>query len=489
MTSVSSPSRGGSPELGTTRPLTKSPWLTLFAVVPGMMMVMLDTSVVSVANATIGRDLHASLSSLQWVFDGYLLALATGLILGGKLGDLYGRKRLFMTGVTLFALASLGCGLSGSTGELIGFRVVQGLAGAMMLPQTLATLRASFPPAKLQLAVGVWAGSSALAIASGPIVGGLLVEYVSWQSIFYLNLGVGALALTAATVFIPESKDLCTHGLDLTGAGLLAGALFCLVWALIRTSNHPWGSAYTIGFLLGAAGLGALLVVHLATAADPLVPLSLFRVQSLDAGMLAVIAVAFTLFGFLFYIMLYLQRVEACSPVEAGLRILPMTGVVGIDAPLGGALGGRIPLRLQLFAGLLLVGGSMLGLTGIEPSSSFATIWPFFVTTGIGVGFTMTGGAQAILGSAPVTNAGVAAGMQATSIQVGAALGTAVLGTVVTTASAMSSAVFSPPGTYRRLSQPGSPRRRRPSPRGSSPSRRARGTAWPMRLSPPATRP
>ncbi len=408
------------------------PWLTLAAVVPGLMMVMLDASVVSVANATIGRDLHASLAGLEWVFNGYLLALATGLILGGKLGDLYGRRLLFTGGVTVFALASLGCGLSGSVGVLIFFRVMQGLGGALMLPQTLATLRASFPARRLQLAIGVWAGSAALAIASGPIIGGLLVQYVNWQSIFYVNLGIGALAVAGALLFVAESRDRRTQGLDFTGATLLAGALFCLVWALIQTDTHAWGSAYTLGFLAGAGMLAALWAGRLATARRPLVPASVLRVASLDAGAVAVIAVAFAMFGFLFYVMLYLQRVQGYSPVAAGLRILPLTGLVGLSAPLGGALGGRIPLRLQVSGGLLLITGGMFGLTRLTPGSSFDILWPWFALTGLGTGLTLTGATRAILGSAPVEHAGIAAGIQQTSIQIGAALGTAILGTVVT---------------------------------------------------------
>lgn len=408
------------------------PWLALAAVVPGLMMVMLDASVVSVANATIGRDLHASLAGLEWVFNGYLLALATGLILGGKLGDLYGRRLLFIGGVTVFALASLGCGLSGSVGVLIFFRVMQGLGGALMLPQTLATLRVSFPPSRLQLAIGIWAGSAALAIAAGPVIGGLLVEYVNWQSIFFINLGIGALAVAAALAFVAESRDRRTQGLDFTGAALLAGTLSCLVWALIKTDTHAWGSAYTLTFLIGAGVLAALWVGRLAAARRPLLPPSVLRVASLDTGAVVVIAVAFALFGFLFYVMLYLQRVQGYSPVAAGLRILPLTGLVGLSAPAGGALGGRIPLRLQVSGGLLLITGGMFGLTGLEPGSSFAVLWPWFVLIGFGIGLTLTGATRAILGSAPVEHAGIAAGIQQTSIQIGAALGTAILGTVVT---------------------------------------------------------
>jgi predicted MFS family arabinose efflux permease len=263
-------------------------------------------------------------------------------------------------------------------------------------------------------------------------VGGLLVEYVDWRSIFYINLGIGAVAVAAAFAFVDESSDDSAQRLDLVGAALLASALFFLVWAIVKTTAHAWGSTYTVTILLAAAALGAACLLRLTTARNPLVPLSFFRNLSLDAGVIVIVAIAFTLFGFLFYLMLYLQRVHGYSPVAAGLRILPLTGLVGLSAPAGGALGGRLPLRLQLFAGLGLVAGSMLGLTGISPSSSFGSLWPWFLMAGAGVGLTMTGGTQAVLGSAPVENAGIAAGAQQTAIQLGAALGTAVLGSVVT---------------------------------------------------------
>lgn len=409
------------------------PWLTLAAVIPGLMMVMLDTSVVTVANATISGDLNASLTQLQWVSNAYLLALASGMIIGGKLGDLLGRKRMFLTGVSLFALASLACGLSGRIELLIAFRVVQGLGGAMMMPQTLAILRAAFPPARLQKAVGVWAGSSSLAIASGPIIGGLLVQHVSWQSIFYINVVIGAVAVPGGLRYIPESRggETARGGLDVAGTLLLAGTLFCLIWALVKSPTYGWISTQTLGFFAGAAILLAGWVLRMATADRPLVPLALFRVPTLDAGMGVVIAAAFSLLSVLFYVTLYLQRVHGMSPVEAGVHMLPLTGLIAVSAPIGGIAGKRIPLRVQVAAGLLLVSGGLLGLRNLEPDSPFNDLWPWLIMIGAGMGLVMTGGSQAIVGSAPVTHAGIAGGLQNTSTQLGGALGISVLGSIV----------------------------------------------------------
>jgi EmrB/QacA subfamily drug resistance transporter len=406
------------------------PWLTLCTVALGLMMVLLDTSIVSVANATIGKDLHGSLASLQWVTDAFLLAIATGLVAGGKLGDHYGRRRLFSWGAAGFALTSAGCGLSVSMAMLIGFRAAQGLAGAAMMPQTLATLRATFGR-RFHLAVGIYVGLSSLAIASGPIVGGALVQAAGWRSIFFINVVVGAAVITAARAFVPETRSPRAAALDVPGALLLAGALFCLAWALVNSGTHPWSSAYTLGFLAAAAVLAVLWAARMARAAAPLVPLSLFRAASFDAGAGVVTATGFTMYGLLFYLTLYLQRVHGDSPVAAGAALLPLTAASGIAAPLGGALARRIPLRAQLCAGLLLVTAGTLGLATLGARTATLTLAPWLALAGIGLGISLTGGSQAVVGSAPPAHAGIATGIQQTSLNIGGALATAVLGSVM----------------------------------------------------------
>jgi EmrB/QacA subfamily drug resistance transporter len=408
------------------------PWLTLCTVSLGLMMVLLDTSIVSVANPTIGNDLHASLASLQWVTSAFLLAIATGLVTGGKLGDRYGRRRLFTLGATGFALASAGCGLSASITMLIGFRVAQGLAGAAMMPQTLATLRSVFSAERFQLAVGIYVGVSSLAIASGPVVGGVLVQDVDWQSIFFINVVIGAVVVAAARAFMAESSDPRSAGFDAPGALILAGMLFCLVWAVINAGSHGWASGYIVGFLAAAAALCGLWGLRMARARTVLVPLALFRIASFDAGMTVITAVGFTMFGILFYMTLYLQRVQGHGPIAAGAYLLPLTVLSGLAAPAGGALAHRIPLRAQLSGGLALAAAGAFGLTGLTPGSPFRALWPWFVLIGTGVGVSLTGGSQALVGSAPPGHAGIATGIQQTSLNVGGALATAILGSVVT---------------------------------------------------------
>lgn len=409
------------------------PWLTLLAVSLGLMMVALDGTVVSIANPTIGRDLHASLAGLQWVTNGYLLAIATTLVIGGKLGDLFGRKKMFLLGVVAFTLASLGCGVSSSIGMLIAFRVAQGFGGALMMPGTLSILRTAFPPQKLQMAVGVWAGSTSLATASGPIVGGLLVQHVSWQSIFYINLGVGAVALAVGWWVIAESRDESKPKLDFLGSALLGGSLFCLIWGIIKAEEHGWSSAYTLGFLAASAVLFAVFLGWMVKEqGEALVPLDLFKVPDLNAGLVVMLTVMFSLYGVLFFITLYLQRVQGYSPVEAGVRMLPLTGVMAVSAPLGGFLGMKLPGRVLMGGGMALVTGALLGLTGIAPHSGFGSIWPWFLMMAFGMGFVFTSASQAIVGSAPHHRAGLASGLQQTLLQVGGVLGTSVLGAILT---------------------------------------------------------
>jgi len=406
------------------------PWLTLGTVALGLMMVLLDTSIVSVANATIGKDLHGSLAGLQWVTDAFLLAIATGLVAGGKLGDHYGRRRLFSLGAAGFALTSAGCGLSVSMAMLIGFRAAQGLAGAAMMPQTLATLRATFGH-RFHLAVGIYVGISSLAIASGPIVGGALVQAAGWRSIFFINVVIGTAVITAARAFVPETRSAQAAALDVPGGLLLAGALFCLAWALVNSGSHSWSSAYTLGFLGLAAVLAGLWAARMALAAAPLVPLSLFRAASFDAGAGVVTATGFTVYGLLFYLTLYLQRVHGDSPIAAGLALLPLTAASGIAAPIGGALARRLPLRLQICAGLLLVTAGALGLAGLGIPAAPLSLAPWLALAGIGVGICMTGGSQAIVGSAPPAHAGIATGIQQTSLNIGGALAIAIIGSVM----------------------------------------------------------
>src|SRR6478735_4691333 len=266
-----------------------NPWWTLAAVSTGVIMVGLDASVVAIANPHIAADLHASLADLQWITNAYMLALAALLIFGGKLGDRFGRRRIFFIGVIGFALASVGIGLIGSVAGVIALRAVQGVFGALLMPSTLAIIRGAFPAEKLNTAVGIWGAASGVSIAAGPIVGGLLVEHVSWESVFYINAPIAVVALLLGALAIEESRSNHTDRMDVPGIATLSGGLFLIVFGLIKASSWGWLASQTIGVIIaGAVALAVFVLIELRTA-EPLLPMRLFTNRSLTIGTAVVV--------------------------------------------------------------------------------------------------------------------------------------------------------------------------------------------------------
>ena len=249
--------------------LRANPWLTLISVALGVIMVGIDGSVVAVANPYIGKDLHASLADLQWVTNSYLLVIAVTLILGGKLGDRFGRRRIFLIGVTGFALTSLAIGLVGTIDGVILLRGLQGACGALLLPNTLALLRAAFPPDELNRAVGIWVSASATATAAGPIVGGIFVEHISWQSVFYINVPIGAVALVVGALVLNETRESTHQRFDIPGVITLALGLLAIVYGLIKAQSWGWGSARTLGVIAVGLLLLATFVAVERVVRDP----------------------------------------------------------------------------------------------------------------------------------------------------------------------------------------------------------------------------
>jgi EmrB/QacA subfamily drug resistance transporter len=414
------------------------PWWTLASVAFGLIMVGLDGTVVAIANPVIGRELHTSLAQLQWVTNAYLLVLAVGLIFGGKLGDRFGRRAMFLTGVVGFALSSLAVGLLGgdivgSIGAVIAFRAVQGAFGALLMPNTLAILRATFPPEKLNMAVGIWVGSSAISVALGPIVGGLLVQHVSWESVFYLNLPVAAVALLVGVPVLAESRDERPERFDFPGVALLAAGLFLIVFGFIKAETWGWGSARTVGFLAGGVVLLAVFALVEVRTRMPLLPMRLFANRSLSISTVVVLVGFLSLFGVLFFLTLYLENVHGYSAVQAGVRMLPLSATMMLAAPIGGVLTQKLGPRLTMAAGLAVIGAGLLWMTGVHAESGYSTLWPPFVCIGVGIGLMITASSEAIVGNAPVSDAGVAGGIQSTATQLGGVMGTAILGSVLTT--------------------------------------------------------
>jgi EmrB/QacA subfamily drug resistance transporter len=414
-----------------------SPALTLLAALTGVMMVGLDGTIVAVANPAIQSHLHASLSDIQWVTNAYLLGIAVSLITMGKLGDRFGHKTVFLTGVFGFAATSAVIGLSGqiaaSIGLVIAFRAVQGVFGGMLLPNALALLRETFTRERLGAAIGAWGAVMGASTAAGPVVGGLLVQHINWESCFYVNIPVGVVSLTIGLLVLRKSPPSpAATSFDIPGIATLSGALFLLVWAVVKASDYGWGSARSLGFLTGSAALAGLFVWRQARARQPLLPLRLFRSVSLSVGTVLLILLIFAMYGAMFFMTFYLQNVHGLDPVATGVHLLPITLTVMVVALLASIAIRRIGPRYPMATGLLLAAVALYGLSRLTPDSGVNDTIVWFLLFGLGLAPVMVGASNVIVGNAPVELAGVAGGLQSTAYQIGGALGTSVLGAVLT---------------------------------------------------------
>ena len=407
-------------------------WWTLASVAFALFMIMLDNTVVNVALPSIRSDLGISLSSLEWVVSGYALSFAVLMLTGGKLADMFGRRRVFVIGLLVFALSSLACGLATGAAFLIVARVVQGVGAALMLPATLSIITATFPPKQRGTALGIWAGVSAVALAIGPLVGGLIAEHIGWNWIFYINVPVGFLGIAAALVVIRESKDTSREQrLDAPGLITSGVAFFAVVFALIESSRFGWGSATTLGlFALAVISLAAFVAVE-SKQRLPMFDLALFRNPTFVGANVVALLVTLSMFGVFFFISLYLQNVHHYSAVRAGATFLPMTLLIIFLAPVAGRFSDRLGSRGLMAGGMTLTGFSLLLFARLEPHSSFWVILPALVVGGTGMALTMTPMTAAAMSAVPVDKAGVGSGMLNTFRQVGGALGIAVMGAIL----------------------------------------------------------
>ncbi|MGW1836359.1 MFS transporter [Streptomyces sp. BBFR2] len=433
--SSQTPVAQSAPELPVPEPrkgLRGHPWLTLFSVAIGVMMVALDGTIVAIANPAIKQDLNASLADVQWITNGYMLALAIALITAGKLGDRFGHRQTFLIGIVGFAAASGAIGFSKEVTFVVIFRVLQGLFGALLMPAALGLLRATFPAEKLNMAIGIWGMVIGASTAGGPIVGGLLVEHVSWQSVFFINVPVGVLALVLGLVILKDHRaENAPRSFDIPGIALLSGAMFCLIWPLIKASEWGWGSMQTWGFLIGSVVLFALFALLETKVREPLIPLRMFRSVPLTAGTVLMVLMAFAFMGGLFFVTFYLQNVHGMSPVDSGLHLLPLTGMMIVGSPLAGAMITKFGPRIPLVGGMVLTAVAMYGMSGLDTGTGTGAMSVWFALLGLGLAPVMVGATEVIVGNAPLELSGVAGGLQQAAMQVGGSLGTAVLGAVM----------------------------------------------------------
>jgi EmrB/QacA subfamily drug resistance transporter len=406
-------------------------WWTLAAMCFALFMIMLDNTVVNVALPSIQRDLGASLPGLEWIVNGYTLSFAVLLATGGRLGDIFGRRRMFLFGVVIFALSSATAGLAADTTSLVVSRVVQGVGAALMMPATLSIVTDAFPPEERGKAMGTWAGVSALALAVGPVLGGFLTEHVSWRAIFYLNIPVAIGAVAAALFAVRESRDTSVgREVDYLGVVALTGALTALVLALVEGNAWGWGSTGVIALLAGAGiGLAAFVAIELRVKA-PMVEFRLFSDRNFVGAVVVALIVSFAMLGVFFFLALYMQNILGYSALEAGVRFLPSTLMIVIVAPVAGRLSDRIGPRWLIAGGLAVVAASLFSFSGIAVDSSYGELLPGFTLLGIGIALTMSPMTSAAMNAVPVEKAGIASGVLSTFRMIGGSLGVAVTGAI-----------------------------------------------------------
>jgi len=407
-------------------------WWTLLAVSFGLFMIMLDNTVVNVALPSIQRDLKVDDSQLEWVVSAYFLTFAALMLTGGKLADLFGRRLVFVSGLVVFTLSSVACGLAASGDVLIAARAVQGVGAALMNPATLSIITATFPPRQRGMAMGIWVGVSAMALALGPITGGLIAEYAHWSWIFFINVPIGALAIVVARIAIDESKDTSVEQrLDLPGLVTSGGALLALTYALIEANSKGWTSAEILGlFALAVVGMAAFVMLELRQRV-PMLDLSLFRNATFAGANATMLLVALAMFGVFFYVSLFVQNILGYSPVQAGAAFLPMTLCIIFVAPVAGKLSDRIGSRWLMGAGMMLVGGSLLLFSLLDETSSFWNLFPALLVGGAGMAMAMTPTTAAAMGSVAVDKAGVGSAVLNSMRQVGGNLGVAITGAIL----------------------------------------------------------
>jgi EmrB/QacA subfamily drug resistance transporter len=407
-------------------------WWTLAAVAFGLFMIMLDNTVVNVALPAIQESLGLKISELEWVVAGYALTFGALMLTGGKLADLFGRRLIFVVGLAIFTLASLACGLAGSAEVLIGARVVQGVGAALMNPATLSIITVTFAPHQRGKAIGIWVGVSALALAIGPLVGGLITEHVNWNWIFFINVPVGIVAIVAAFLFIDESRDTSHEQRpDVPGLVTSAVGLFALTYALIEANNYGWGSTRILAsFAIAAMSLTAFVLLERHQRL-PMLDLSLFKNRTFAGANTVMLLTALAMFGVFFYISLFMQNVLGFSPVEAGASFLPMTVLIIVVAPQAGHLADRFGSRLFIGGGLFLVSLSLFLFSRLTVEATFWSLLPAMLIGGTGMAMTMTPATAAAMGSVSRDKAGVGSAVLNSARQVGGSLGIAVTGAIV----------------------------------------------------------
>jgi len=405
-------------------------WRALIVVCVAIFMLLLDITVVNVALPDIQKELHASFTDLQWVIDAYALMLAAVMLNAGTLGDLLGRKRVFVSGVVLFTAASAACGAATSPLFLNLARGAQGIGGAIMFAVSLAILSQEFHGRERGTAFGIWGATVGAAVAIGPLVGGALTTWLGWRWIFFVNLPIGVLCVAGAIRELHESRNEEHGGLDLPGFATLTGGLFALVLALLRGNDWGWSSGRELALYVAAVVLLAGFVSIERRQREPMLDFALFRVPTFAGAQIVAFAISAAMFSLFIYLTLYLQNVLGYSPIQAGVRFLPLSLLSFFVAPIAGRLSARLPIRLRLGLGMALIGLALLLMHGLTTHSGWTELLPGFLVAGVGVGMVNAPLASTAVSVVEPRRAGMASGTNNTFRQMGIATGIAGLGAI-----------------------------------------------------------
>ncbi len=403
-------------------------WWTLVVLSVSLLIIIIDDTIINVAVPTLQRELGASASALQWIVDAYIVVFAGLLLTMGALGDRYGRKRLLQLGLLVFAGASVFGAYASSASGLIVARALMGVGGAMIMPSTLSILIDVFPREERVKAIGIWTGIASIGIPLGPIVGGWLLENFWWGSVFLLNVPIAAAALAAGWVLVPESRDPAPKRVDLAGLVLSIVALTSLIYAIIEAPSSGWTSGTVLGSLGAALVTGAAFVLHEARVREPMLDIRLFRNPRLGWGTGAVALAAFALTGLAFELTQYLQFVQGYTPLQAGLRFLPLAIGFGIAGPITQRLVPRSGTARVVATALGGVAVLFAALSLVEPETSYWLVGAALLLIGLGVGAAFVPSTDAVMAAVPGANAGLGSAINDSGRQVGAALGIGILG-------------------------------------------------------------
>jgi EmrB/QacA subfamily drug resistance transporter len=413
-------------------PVSSRRWWILLTLCLSLLIIGLDNLILNVALPSIQHDLNASASDLQWTVDGYALIFASLLLTTGSLGDRFGRKLALNVGLLCFGIGSVGAALSATIGQLIAMRVVMGFGAALIMPSTLSIITNVFPAKERGRAISIWAGVAALGIPLGPVLGGFLLEHYSWGSVFLINVPIVLIALVVGWFLVPESRDPQATPPDLLGAVLSIGGLVTFVYGFIEAPQKGWtGQIPLTSWAIAAAVLGAFIVWELR-APHPMLPMEFFRLRQFNGAILGVLLLGFGLFGSFFLLTQYLQYVRGYTPLEAGIRLLPIIAII-IGTQVGTRLSERIGIKFVIPIGLVFIATCIYLLSRLETTSSDAQLLWTITFLGFSMGTVVAPSATTILGSVPVGRAGIGSAMTTVGQQLGGALGVAVLGSLLNT--------------------------------------------------------